>query len=100
VVDKDYVAALVATQLKADLLVMLTDVPAVYLDYGTPSERPLHDITLADLDDQTFPPGSMGPKVAAARQFVAETSGRAAIGSLDDTTAVIAGSAGTQLTSG
>jgi carbamate kinase len=98
VVDKDYVAALIATQLKADLLVMLTDVPAVYLDYGTPTERPLHDITLADLSDHTFPPGSMGPKVAAARQFVAETSGRAAIGSLDDTTAVVAGSAGTQLT--
>jgi carbamate kinase len=97
VVDKDYIAALVATQLEADLLVMLTDVPAVFLDYGTPAERPLHDITLADLDDHAFPAGSMGPKVAAARQFVTETSGRAAIGSLDDATAVVAGSAGTQL---
>ncbi|WP_328321471.1 carbamate kinase [Kribbella sp. NBC_00382] len=98
VVDKDLTAALIATDLKADLLVMLTDVKAVFLDFGTPSERPLHHITLADLTDLTFPPGSMGPKVAAARQFVQDTHGRAAIGSLDDATTVIAGSTGTQLT--
>lgn len=98
VVDKDYVAALIAIQLKADLLVMLTDVPAVYLDYGTATERPLHNIALDDLTDIAYPAGSMGPKVAAARQFVTETSARAAIGSLDDTTAVVAGNAGTQLT--
>ncbi|WP_328325739.1 carbamate kinase [Kribbella sp. NBC_00382] len=98
VVDKDHAAALIATELKADLLVMLTDVPAVYLDYGSPSERPLRDVTLADLTGRSFPAGSMGPKIAAAVQFVATTHGRAAIGALDDTTAVVAGTAGTQLT--
>jgi carbamate kinase len=97
VVDKDFAAALIATELNADLLVMLTDVKAVFIDYGTPSERPLHHITLADLDGLTFPDGSMGPKVTAARQFVQDTRGRAAIGSLDDATAVVAGTAGTQL---
>jgi carbamate kinase len=97
VVDKDFAAALIATELNADLLVMLTDVKAVFIDYGTPSERPLHHITLADLDGLTFPDGSMGPKVTAARQFVQDTRGRAAIGSLDDAAAVVAGTAGTQL---
>jgi carbamate kinase len=97
VVDKDFVAALIATELKAELLVLLTDVKAVYLDYGTPTERPLRHITLTDLDDLTFPNGSMGPKVTAAYQFVRDTQGRAAIGSLDDATAVVEGIAGTQL---
>jgi carbamate kinase len=97
VVDKDFVAALIATQLEAGLLVLLTDVQAVFLDYGTPSARPLHRITLADLDELTFPDGSMGPKVTAAHQFVHDTGGRAAIGSLDDATEVVAGTAGTQL---
>jgi carbamate kinase len=98
VVDKDLAAALVATDLRADLLVMLTDVPAVYLDYGTATQRPLGQIDSADLASLTFPDGSMGPKVVAARRFVEATDGRAAIGSLDDAAAVIAGTAGTQIT--
>lgn len=97
VVDKDFAAALIATQLDADRLVMLTDVPAVYLHYGTPNEQPLREIRPADLDDHEFPTGSMGPKVAAARQFVENTRGSAAIGSLADATAVVAGATGTQL---
>jgi carbamate kinase len=97
VVDKDYVAALVATDLHADLLVMLTDVPAVYVDFGTTTQRPLRGTTLADLNNVNFPAGSMGPKVAAARIFVESTKGRAAIGSLDEATAVIAGTSGTQI---
>ncbi|WP_405059977.1 carbamate kinase [Kribbella sp. NBC_01505] len=97
VVDKDYVAALIATELHADLLVMLTDVPAVYVDFGTPGQRPLHAVAITDLDKYAFPAGSMGPKVTAARLFVEATNGRAAIGSLDDATAVVAGTAGTQI---
>ncbi|MEU4294668.1 carbamate kinase [Kribbella sp. NPDC026596] len=97
VVDKDLTAALVATELRADLFVMLTDVPAVYLDYGTPKQRPLHEITVADLAALTFPEGSMGPKVRAAARFVEATKGRAAVGSLDETAAVIAGTTGTQI---
>lgn len=97
VVDKDATAALIAIELRADLLVMLTDVPAVYLDYGMPSQRPLHKVDTATLADLTFPAGSMGPKINAARHFVELTRARAAIGSLDDTTAVISGTAGTQV---
>jgi carbamate kinase len=99
VVDKDFTAALVATELHADLLVMLTDVPAVMSDFGTPTEHPLRDVKVAELEALTFPAGSMGPKVAAACTFVTRTHARAAIGSLDDVTGVLAGSAGTQVTS-
>jgi carbamate kinase len=100
VVDKDLTAALVAEVLNADLLVILTDVPAVLTDFGTPSEKPLRDVTVTQLEALTFPAGSMGPKVAAACRFVRATGGRAAIGSLDDVAGVIDGTSGTQVTGG
>jgi carbamate kinase len=98
VVDKDFTAALIATQLRAELLIMLTDVPEVLSDYGTPQEKPLHQVTVAELETRTFPAGSMGPKVAAACQFVSQRHMRAAIGSLDNVADVVAGSSGTQVT--
>ncbi|GAB2642973.1 carbamate kinase [Kribbella swartbergensis] len=97
VVDKDATAALIAIELRADLLVMLTDVSAVYLDYGAPAQRPLGQVDPRTIASLNLPPGSMGPKITAARHFVESTGGRAAIGSLDDTTAVVAGTAGTQV---
>ncbi len=97
VVDKDFVAALVATRLGADALVLLTDVPAVMTGWGTPGQRALGEVLAADLVLDDFPAGSMGPKVAAAAGFVTGTGGRAAIGSLDDAAAVVAGTAGTQV---
>jgi carbamate kinase len=98
VVDKDFTAGLIATQLHAEKLILLTDVSAVMSDYGTPQEKPLHDVQVADLVALNFPAGSMGPKVAAVCQFVAATHGRAAIGSLDNVADVVAGSSGTQVT--
>ncbi|WP_309648297.1 carbamate kinase [Nocardioides sp.] len=97
VVDKDYVAALVAETLGADLLVMLTDVSAVQTGYGTPQARELHRVSVADLDALDLPAGSMGPKVEAACAFATRTGGRAAIGSLPEAAAVVAGTAGTQV---
>ena len=97
VVDKDLVAALVAQELGADLFVVLTDVPAVMVDFGTPSQRPMGEVTADQLAAQSFPSGSMGPKIAAVCQFVRATGNRAAIGGLDDLEAVFAGSAGTQV---
>lgn len=97
VVDKDFVAALVATRLGADALVLLTDVPAVMAGWGTPGQRALGEVRAADLVLDDFPAGSMGPKVAAAAGFVTGTGGPAAIGSLDDAAAVVAGTAGTQV---
>lgn len=97
VVDKDFTAALIAETMHADALVMLTDVSAVLTGLGTPSQAPLHHVTPAELEAYHFPAGSMGPKVAAACRFVKATGGRAAIGSLDEATEVIAGVAGTQI---
>lgn len=100
VVDKDSVAALLALTLQADMLVLLTDVPAVVADFGTPKARPLGHVTVVELAGQQFAAGSMGPKVEAACRFASESGGTAAIGSLDDISAVLAGEAGTQITSG
>jgi carbamate kinase len=97
VVDKDLAAALVAKCLRADVFVMLTDVSAVMADFGTATQRPLGDVSVDVLSGHTFPAGSMGPKVAAACQFVKTTGGRAAIGSLDAAADVIAGRSGTQV---
>ena len=97
VVDKDHVAALVATALGADLLVMLTDVPAVMLDFGTLEQRAIRHVSAANLRAERFPDGSMGPKVAAACAFATDTGGRAAIGSLAEAADVISGAAGTQV---
>lgn len=97
VVDKDFVAAHAAEELAADLLLILTDVPAVMVDFGTPQQRPLRDISVDDLAAESFPAGSMGPKVDAVCEFVRATGGRAAIGSLDEVGDVFAGTAGTQV---
>lgn len=97
VVDKDSVAALLAIRLDADLLVILTDVPAVMTGFGTPQQQPIHAITCAALEGKTFADGSMGPKISAAIDFVQATGRRVAIGSLDDALAVVAGDAGTQV---
>lgn len=97
VVDKDRTAALVAGSLHADLLVMLTDVAAVMADFGLPTERPLLDVDVAEIEGLSFPAGSMGPKVEAACDFVRSTGGRAAIGSLDQAGDVVAGRSGTQV---
>lgn len=98
VVDKDFTAALIAEELNADLLVMLTDVSAVLTGFGTPLEEPLGDVTVPQLEALTFRAGSMGPKVAAACRFVKATGRRAAIGSLDEAADVISGASGTQVT--
>ena len=99
VVDKDLAAALAAKELGADLFLVLTDVPAVMTDFGTPDQRALGEVSVSDLESHDFPAGSMGPKVEAVCEFVRRTGSRAAIGSLDDVLAVMDGAAGTQVTS-
>jgi carbamate kinase len=98
VIDKDLAAALLAQAIGADALLVLTDVPAVYEDYGTPRARPIRRATAAGLRARPFPAGSMGPKVEAACRFVAAAGGVAGIGTLADAEAVLAGTAGTLIT--
>jgi carbamate kinase len=74
VIDKDYVAGRLAASLRAQALVFVTDVAELMLDYGLPSQRGLSEIDVATAERHQlgghFPPGSMGPKVQAATQFV------------------------------
>jgi len=100
VIDKDLSAALLARQLGADALLILTDVAAVEDGYGTPAARPIHHVTTRELRARTFPDGSMGPKVEAACRFAEATGGVAAIGRLDDAEALLAGKTGTIVTRG
>jgi carbamate kinase len=98
VVDKDLTAALLAEALDADVLLLLTDVPAVQDHYGTAEARPINRSTPAELRDRTFPAGSMGPKVDAVCRFVELTGHMAAIGALCDIEAILDGKAGTIVT--
>jgi carbamate kinase len=95
VVDKDLTAALLAERVGADRLIMLTDVDAVERRFGTPQARPIRAATPRALRRLTFAPGSMAPKVEAACRFVERTGGEAAIGSLAELDAIVAGDAGT-----
>jgi carbamate kinase len=95
VIDKDLSAALLASQLHADALLILTDADAVYLDWGLPTQRPLAQVTPEQLNVMQFDAGSMGPKVSACSRFVEQCHGIAGIGALNDGTAILAGQKGT-----
>ena len=94
VIDKDAASALLAQLLGADLLVMLTDVNAVSVGWGTPGARAIKRATPAALAPYSFAAGSMGPKVEAAIAMAA--AGKSAvIGALTDVAAIMEGRAGT-----
>lgn len=77
VIDKDYASARLAMDLDADLFIILTGVPKVAFDFGKPSQRFVDELTIADAEKamaaRHFPPGSMGPKIESALQFVRAT---------------------------
>ena len=98
VIDKDLASALLAADLRAEALVIVTDVDAVYTDWGTPEQRAIRRATPAALRESEFAEGSMGPKVRAACSFVEQSGGLAAIGSISDTPALLRGEAGTIVT--
>jgi carbamate kinase len=97
VVDKDLTAAELAITLKADRLLVLTDVPAIIRGYGTPDAQPIEAIDTVALSAMTFPAGSMGPKVEACIRFVTASGQPAAIGALADAADILAGRAGTTI---
>ena len=103
VVDKDRTAALLASTVGADVLLVLTEVDRVQVGFGTPSARPVSELTVSEarmlLLAGEFPEGSMGPKVEACVSFV-EAGGRAAIGALSQAAEVLAGRAGTAFVPG
>src|SRR4051812_45576439 len=87
VIDKDRCSARLAADIAADLLVLLTGVPRVSLDFGTRWERGVATLPVADaargLAEGDFPAGSMGPKIESARRFVSESGGSALVTSAD-----------------
>ena len=95
VIDKDLVASLLARELDADALLILTDVTGVELDFGTATARPIGRTTPQALRAEAFPAGSMGPKVEAACRFVEATGKPAMIGSLDEAGDLLRGTRGT-----
>lgn len=97
VIDKDLCSSLLARELHAEVLVIATDVAAIYLDWGKPTQRALGAVTPQQLSEHAFAAGSMGPKVAAAQAFVLATGQRAVIGSLEQIEEMLAGTAGTQV---
>ena len=96
VIDKDRTAALLAIGLRADALLLVTDVDAVYADWPE-RRRPLGETTPAELRGLALDPGSMGPKVEAACRFVEASGKPAMIGALGEARRVLEGRAGTRV---
>lgn len=102
VVDKDLASALLATDLGAAALLVLTDVEQVFLGYNTPGERALDRLTVdearAHLEAGEFPAGSMGPKVEALCRYVEATGGLGVVTSIEACEAALQGKTGTRIT--
>ena len=99
VVDKDLASALLAAGMHADMFIILTEVPNVYLDYGTPRQKPLGYVSTRELryyqNEGHFPPGSMGPKIEAVLEFLEAEDSLAIITDAESLEAAIRGEAGT-----
>jgi carbamate kinase len=99
VIDKDRASAELGLAVGADLLVLLTGVPRVAVDFGTRWERELARLTVSEalrgLADGEFPAGSMGPKIESAQRFVEGGRGRAVITTAGRLAAAVAGEDGT-----
>lgn len=100
VIDKDLASAKLGEEIKADILIMATDVTSVYLNYGKKNQQMLKKVSLREakkyLQEGHFPSGSMGPKVEAAINFLKSGGKRAVICHLKDIKAALEGKAGTQ----
>jgi len=102
VIDKDYVASILARDLEAELYIVLTQVPMVAENFGRPNQRWLRRLPAAKaremLDSNQFPPGSMGPKIRAALEFVEKTGKDVLITDEEHLKRALSGKAGTFIT--
>ena len=94
VIDKDFAGALLAHDLQADRLALLTDVDAAYLDWGKPNARGIKRAHPAMLDPAMFPAGSMHPRMEVAMDLTFATGKSGVIGALEHVTQPTAGIAG------
>ncbi len=101
VIDKDLAGALLAQEIDARAFAILTDVPGVAVGFGTPEQRWLGEVSVAELRAHEaageFTVGSMAPKVAAVRGFVEQTGHRAVVASLDEALDALHGRVGTRI---
>jgi carbamate kinase len=101
VIDKDRASATLARAVDAELLVLLTGVEWISLDYGTRWQRDMARLTVSDaerlLDAGEFPPGSMGPKVESAARFIREGGSAAVVTCAEQLLGAVDGSAGTRI---
>lgn len=101
VIDKDYASSLLATEINADILIILTGVEKVCVDFGKPGQKSLDSMDLTEarryMSEGQFPAGSMGPKIDAAIGFVAATGGAALITSIDQLRKAVRGETGTRI---
>ena len=99
VIDKDLTSSILAANIGAELLIILTDVERVFLDFKKPSQRALGAVTMAECErlitEGHFPPGSMGPKVEAIYHFLRQGGRRGMITNADNLEAALEGQAGT-----
>lgn len=99
VIDKDLTAAMLAKSISADMMLVLTNVDGVYLNYGKLGSKKLSRITSEEarayMKAGHFPPGSMGPKIAAALEFLASGGKRVVIAHIKDAVKASEGKAGT-----
>lgn len=101
VIDKDLCSAKLAEEVGVDILIIATDVDGAALHYGRPNQRTLRSLTLEEtaryLEEGHFPPGSMGPKIEAAMQFIEKGGKRAVITSIENIQEAVEGTAGTEI---
>ncbi|HHX61487.1 MAG TPA: carbamate kinase [Epulopiscium sp.] len=101
VIDKDYASSLLAREIEADILIVLTGVDQVAIDFGKPSQKFLSQMTLKEtkvyMAEGQFPPGSMGPKIDAAIEFVEANKKIALITSIERLKDAIIGKTGTRI---
>ena len=102
VIDKDRASALLAVRLGARRLLILTQVSAVYRNFGEPAQEELRLLAVREAEElaPTLPAGSMRPKVEAAARFVRATGGEAIIASIETVSDALTGTAGTRITGG
>lgn len=104
VIDKDRASALLAHSIGAEMLIILTGIDKVALDYGKPDERWLDHLSIEDakklLGAGQFPPGNMGPKIEAAIDFLNQGGQKVIISSIEKAEEAIFGDAGTTITRG
>ena len=99
VVDKDYASAVLGNAIGAELLIIVTNIDKVYLNFGSPDQKPLDRIAVGEMEKLVhqghFPYGSMGPKVSAAIKFIKGGGKKVVITSIENAYSAVAGSTGT-----